>query len=137
MLVRRLSAFVLATLLPLLLTSAALAQTSDQGDAGAGCAGCGCAGLGLVAMIVVPILVGLVILVLNIVLMIWVNRDAKARGMENAVIWMLLIFFTGPLGWAMALIYIFSRTPGNLIACPHCGNKRLAVSRTCPHCGNE
>ena len=35
------------------------------------------------------------ILVLNIVLLVWVARDAKARGMDNSVLWMLVVFFLG------------------------------------------
>src|SRR5579872_3488299 len=70
----------------------------DDADAAAGatgCAGCGACGVfGVVVMVVVPIVTALVTLILNIVLMIWVNKDAKARGMENGVIWMCLIFFT-------------------------------------------
>ena len=106
MLVRRRSAFVLATLLPLLLTSAALAQTSDQGDAGAGCAGCGCAG----AMIALPFLIAGVFIVIalavNGFIAYWINKDAKSRGMENATMWAVLGFFLGLLG---LLIYILSR----------------------------
>ena len=87
---------------------------------------CGC--LGFFGVIIVGVIA------LNIALLIWVARDAKSRGMDNAVIWMILVMVTGIIG---LIIYLFTRPPGNLVACPHCGNKRLQVSAKCPHCGNS
>lgn len=104
-----------------------LAQSRNQdADAAAGCAICG-AGMG--GMILVPILLS----ALNIALLVWVARDAKARGMDNSVLWMVLVFFTSLLG---LIIYIFSRPQGDLMQCQHCGNKRLKTSAKCPTCGN-
>jgi hypothetical protein len=80
-------------------------------------------------MIIVPI----AILALNIALLVWVARDAKARSMDSAVLWMILVMFTGPIG---LIIYILSRPQGNLIQCQQCNNKRLQASSKCPHCGN-
>ena len=70
---------------------------------------------------------------LNIALLVWVAKDAKNRGMDNAVLWMILVMLTGIIGF---IIYILVRPQGNLMPCTHCGNKRLQVSATCPHCGN-
>src|ERR1017187_3553796 len=39
--------------------------------------------------------------------------------MDSAVLWMLLVFFTGPIG---LVIYIFARPQGNLVRCASCGN---------------
>jgi uncharacterized membrane protein YhaH (DUF805 family) len=89
-----------------------------------GCAACGCCG----TFIFVPI----VLLVISIALLIWVARDAKARGMDDAVLWMLLVFFLNLIG---LVIYLFSRPQGNLVPCPNCGNMRLLASVRCPHCG--
>lgn len=100
---------------------------NDNGaaGAGAGCAACsGCGGLFLVFWL------GLI--ALQIALLVWVARDAKARGMDSAVLWMLLVMFVPLIG---LLIYIFARPQGNMIQCPHCNNKRLAASVKCPHCG--
>ena len=72
------------------------------------------------------------IIVLDVALLVWVARDAKARGMDSSVLWMLLVFFLSLLG---LVIYLFSRPQGNLIPCPNCGNKRLQASVKCPHCG--
>jgi uncharacterized membrane protein YhaH (DUF805 family) len=103
----------------------------DNADAAAGCAAC-CGGSILLVGLVV--LGAIAAVVLNIALLIWVARDAKSRGMDSAVVWMLLVFFTGLIGF---VIYIFSRTQGDLVECDFCNNWRLEVSRACPHCGNK
>ena len=88
-------------------------------------AACGCLGfLGTV-------MIGL--LALNIALLIWVARDAKSRGMDNSILWMILVMLTGLIG---LIIYLCVRPQGNLLPCVQCGNKRLQVSARCPHCGN-
>ena len=89
-----------------------------------GLAGCGCCG----TFIFIPI-AGLA---LSIALLVWVARDAKSRGMDSAVLWMLLVFFLNLIG---LVIYLFSRPQGNLVPCPNCGNQRLQASVKCPHCG--
>jgi hypothetical protein len=100
------------------------ANDAAQGAAaGASCLACGG---GMMVLIVGGI-------VLGISLLVWVARDAKNRGMDNSVMWMILVFFTNILG---LIIYIFARPQGKLIACPKCGNKRLEASAKCPHCGN-
>ena len=106
----------------------AVAQ-SRPGDDAAACSACGACGAGVAVLIVVPI----VILALNIALLIWVARDAKSRGMDSAVLWMVLVMFTSVIG---LIIYIFSRPQGNLVQCQNCHNKRLQASAKCPHCGN-
>ena len=111
----------------LILWSPDLAQRGGD-DAGA-CAGCGLCGGSMVVLVVIPI----AIFTLNIALLVWVARDAKARGMDSAVLWMALVMLTGVIG---LLIYILSRPQGNLITCPSCGNNRLQASARCPHCGN-
>jgi hypothetical protein len=86
----------------------------------------------MVLAVVIPIVVLVAVLVTNIVILFWVAKDAKARGMDGAV-WIILMLFTGVLGLA---IYLFSRPQGNLIQCGHCNNNRMQASRLCPHCGN-
>lgn len=97
-------------------------------EAAASACGVGCCGS---VMFMVFAIVAMI--VLNIALLVWVARDAKARGLDNSVMWMVLVFFTSLLG---LIIYIFSRPQGELMPCPTCGNKRLKVSAKCPHCGN-
>lgn len=107
------------------LADVALAQQSRPSDLAA-CGACGtCGG----TLILIPI----AIIALNIALLVWVARDAKARGMDSAVLWMILVMFTSIIG---LIIYIFSRPQGNLVRCQHCGNNRLQASAKCPHCSN-
>lgn len=119
-----------ASALLLFISEIGISQTrGGPEEACGGAAGCGaCGGLGI-AMMLIPI----AILALNIALLVWVARDAKARGMDSAVVWMILVMFTSILG---LVIYIFSRPQGNLIQCPNCHNNRLQASARCPHCGN-
>jgi len=113
--------------LPLLFAvSTVLAQDSTRGDDAAGAAGaliggtCGCIG-------------GLIGLAIWIFLIVYVYRDAKARGMDNAVLLTIVTAFTGLLG---LIIYLLMRPKGNLVACPSCGKKRLEGLAKCPSCGN-
>ncbi len=107
----------------LLAPVACFAQNGGDNPAG-GLAACGCCG----TFMFIPI----ALVAISIALLVWVARDAKARGMDSAVLWMALVFFLNALG---LVIYIFSRPQGNLVPCPNCGNKRLQASVKCPHCG--
>ena len=110
----------LSFLAVILFARLALADPNDPGAAACGCLGFfGSVVLGLIA--------------LNIACLVWVARDAKNRGMENSVVWMILVMFTGLLG---LIIYLFTRTPGVLVPCANCGNRKLQVNLRCPHCGN-
>jgi uncharacterized membrane protein YhaH (DUF805 family) len=98
----------------------------QQNDGSAGCAACfGCSSFFVFLFVA--------LIALNIALLVWVARDAKSRGMDSSVLWMILVMFTGIIG---LVIYLFSRPQGNVVPCAHCGNKRLQVSAKCPHCGN-
>jgi uncharacterized membrane protein YhaH (DUF805 family) len=110
----------------LLLSDIALAQRQGEPEA---CAACGTCGVGIGVMVFMVIAV----IALNVALLVWVARDAKSRGMDSAVIWMILVALTGVIG---LVIYLFSRPQGNLVQCPHCNNRRLQASARCPHCGN-
>lgn len=102
-----------------------LAQDSDTNSA-AGAAGaliggtCGCIG-------------GLIGLAIWICLAVYVYKDSKARGMDNAVLLTIVTAITGLLG---LIIYLLMRPKGNLVPCPSCQKKRLEGSAKCPHCGN-
>ena len=110
--------------LPLLLAQRALAQVEFEDAVGVGV----CATLGGLALMI-PI----IIIAANIAMIVWVAKDSKARGVENSIIWVLLVFFTSVLG---LVIYILSRPKGDKVACPSCGNMRLKSLARCPHCGN-
>lgn len=109
----------------LLCAASSWAQNGNNPDPAAGCAACGACSGGLIFVIVAWI-------ALIIALLVWVARDAKARGMDSAILWMLLVMFVGPIG---LVIYLLARPQGNMIQCPNCGNKRLQASTKCPHCG--
>ncbi|MEP6809367.1 MAG: hypothetical protein ABI992_03925 [Chthoniobacterales bacterium] len=114
--------------LPFLLSvTTLLAQTTDDtpsnaaGAAGALVGGtCGCIG-------------GLIGLAIWIFLIVFVYKDAKSRGMDNAVLLTVVTAFTGLLG---LIIYLLMRPKGTLVPCPSCQKKRLEGSVKCPHCGN-
>ena len=114
----------LAVLSTLMVSQLLLAQNNGDNPA-AGCAACG--GCGVVIFFVIAMVA------LNVALLVWVARDAKARGMDSSVLWMILVMFTGFIG---LIIYIFARPQGNLIQCPSCQGKRLQASAKCPQCGN-
>ena len=116
---------ILAALSLTVPVTSALAQSSRPDDAAAAAGGLACCGgLGIFFIAVIA---------LNIALLVWVARDAKSRGMDSSVLWMVLVMFTGLIG---LVIYIFSRPQGQLVQCAHCKNKRLQASAKCPHCGN-
>ena len=121
---KSLGSFSALLMVVFLSNSAAIAASPEDENAAAGCLACG-GGL-------LFLMIGLV--VLNIVLLVWVARDARARGMDNSVVWMILVLVTGVLG---LIIYFFSRPKGDLVVCSRCGNKRLQASARCPHCQNS
>ncbi len=128
--------YLAATLLAVLSTSFVVFAQNQGGrpaddPCAAACGTGGCAGCAAAPIVIVLVLIGLV--VLNVALLIWVAKDAKARGLDNSVMWMILVMFTGVLG---LIIYIFSRPQGDLVQCPNCKNNRMQASAKCPHCGN-
>ncbi|MEY4546136.1 MAG: hypothetical protein RL685_2331 [Pseudomonadota bacterium] len=112
--------------LSILGSSASMGGLAPAGDGSQGAAGCLACGGFLIVLVSA-------IAVANIAMLVWVARDAKNRGMDGAVLWMLLVFFTGPLG---LVIYLFSRPNGAVVPCSRCRNSKLAASVKCPHCGN-
>ena len=99
---------------------------SASPDAAAGAA----AGLAALGCGVLPCVIGFAI---AIALALWVYKDAKARGMDNALLLTIVTAVTGLLG---LVIYLLMRPKGTLVACPSCAQKRLEGSVKCPHCGN-
>jgi len=102
-----------------------LAQDSDAEKAAGAAAGliggtCGC-------------IVAVVCFAIWVFLAVWVYKDAKSRGMDNAVLLTIVTVITGILG---LIIYLLMRPKGNLVPCPSCQKKRLEGSAKCPHCGN-
>lgn len=106
-------------------------RTAEEEAAAAAAGAAGCAVCGTLGMF--AILIPIAFVALNIALLVWVARDAKSRGMDSAVLWMILVMFTSVIG---LMIYLFSRPQGELMQCSHCNNRRLKASAKCPHCGN-
>lgn len=77
------------------------------------------------------LVIPLALIIANVFILIWVAKDAKARGMDGAM-WLILVFFTGIIG---LLVYMASRPQGALKRCRNCGNSRMEVALRCPHCG--
>jgi hypothetical protein len=115
---------VAAAISALVLARPLAARAAVTSDA-AGCAACsGCGGILIVFW--------LSLVAIQIALLVWVAKDAKARGMDSAILWMLLVLFFPLLG---LLLYVLTRPKGDTAPCPNCSNKRLVASVRCPHCG--
>jgi len=57
-----------------------------------------------IGCLIVSLVVGLAWTVVWIILMVWVYKDAKARGMENPAVWLILIIFTHIIGFIIYLV---------------------------------
>lgn len=73
------------------------------------------------------------VVVAQILILVWVVKDARARGADGGV-WLLVILLFPLIG---LLVYVASRPPGILIPCSFCGNRRLDCLRLCPTCQRE
>jgi uncharacterized membrane protein YhaH (DUF805 family) len=105
-----------------LVVASTLLRDSDDAAGALACAGCG----GFFFFII------LLTFALQVALLVWVVRDAKARGMDAAVIWMIFVFLVPVVG---LLVYVFARPQGTVVKCPHCHNPRLHTLAVCPYCG--
>jgi hypothetical protein len=98
--------------------SAALAQSSDDSDAG-----------GLAIFLVccgIYFLIGFAILA-------WVWNDANKRG-SNGIVWAFVVIIFNLLG---LLAYLVLRPQGKLVPCPECGEPKPIGHAICPHCGRR
>ncbi len=85
------------------------------------------AGCGLIALIAVGSLV------IQILILVWVHNDAKARNMDTPVLWLILVFFLSLIG---LVIYLLARPSGEKVPCGQCHRPRLLNLVQCPHCGS-
>jgi uncharacterized membrane protein YhaH (DUF805 family) len=88
-------AFVLILIASLIFGAAVSAQTTTIDSSAAAAAAATAATLSLVC--------GAIWFVVNIIILIWVYRDAKAHG-ANPVLWALIVFFTGVIGLILYLL---------------------------------
>ena len=75
----------------------------------------------------------LVMIVINILILVWVIKDADARG-TSAGAWVVVVFLFGVFG---LLAYMIARPNGKLVPCPQCGKKKPITDAICPHCGQR
>ncbi len=99
----------------------------DKAEMRKGLLGCLASGIGCAVFT-------LGIVAVKIFLIIWVFKDAKARGDQNAVIWIIVLLFTNIIG---LIIYLCIRPAGDLSPCANCKQRRLATLPKCPHCGTD
>ncbi len=83
---------------------------------------------------IISIIAALALFAANILAMIWMYKDGKARGDSNSVLWVILEFLFPPIG---LIVYLVARPKGDLTPCGNCHNKRLPTLAKCPHCGGE
>ena len=65
--------------------------------------------------------------------LVWVVKDAQARG-SSAGAWVVILLVFGPIG---LLAYLVARPKGKLVPCPECGRQKPIVDAICPHCGKR
>jgi hypothetical protein len=85
-------------------------------------------------VMLVWVVLALLFLVAWLLMLIWVVKDCRDRGVDGGVLWMLAILVLHFVG---LIIYLASRPQGPLVPCNSCGNRRLAYAKLCPHCGRE
>jgi len=82
----------------------------------------------------------LILLVIWIMVIFWVYRDAERRGL-NGLLWALLVFIGNLIALIIYLIIRTERAPnGNVVAsknCPHCEKSISGGYTYCPHCGKS
>lgn len=106
-------------------------KRTHDGSAAATLTGVGAFFLSLLG---IGLLIGLLLTVLHLLEMVWIARDAKARGVDGGVMWAIIAFFVPIVG---LLVYLASRPSGMLRICDWCQNRKLAAARLCPHCGRS
>lgn len=77
------------------------------------------------------IAISIALFILNVIPLVWVAKDARTRGLEEAELWVALVLFFSVIG---LVGYLICRPKGRIVKCPHCGNNRRQVMAACPHC---
>ena len=83
----------------------------------------------------------LALLILWVLVIVWVYRDAERRGMSG-VLWALLVFIGNIIGLLIYLIVRNDTTRANAsleatVACINCGKLVAQKYVFCPHCGTK
>jgi hypothetical protein len=73
--------------------------------------------------------------VIAVILMLaWVAKDSRNRGMDGGAVWVIAILLFGFVG---LIVYLASRPHGILMTCNRCHNRKLNYVLLCPHCGSR
>lgn len=88
-----------------------------------------------------PLLPPLLFLILGIIIVFWVYRDAEQRGMSG-VLWALLVLVGNIVGLIIFLIVRNEEFPRRTVveatqSCPGCGKVIAQKYAFCPHCGTR
>ena len=88
-----------------------------------------------------PLLPILLLLIIGLIIVFWVYRDAERRGM-NGVLWALLVFVGNFVGLIIYLIVRSEEFPKKAAieptqSCPGCGKVVVQKYAFCPHCGTR
>ena len=88
-----------------------------------------------------PLFPLLLLLIMWLILVFWVYRDAERRGM-NGVLWALLVFFGIFIGLIIYLIVRSEEFPRQIASeptqsCPSCSKIVVQKYTFCPHCGTR
>jgi hypothetical protein len=129
---RHAAAYLASSLAPQETDSGSSRQSDDLTEEEKKALAAACAGGGIWCAVMV--LFTLVAIAVKVVMIVWVYKDSKARGDQNAVLWIVLLLFTNIIGF---VIYLVVRPKGDLFPCPSCHQKKLETVARCPHCGNE
>jgi hypothetical protein len=105
------------------------ADASGETDSGLSEAAGAIAGI-LLLFVIVAVCVAYIVGV--ILMLAWVARDSRSRGVDGGAVWVMAILIFGFIG---LLVYLASRPHGILVPCARCGNQKLNYALTCPHCG--
>jgi heme/copper-type cytochrome/quinol oxidase subunit 2 len=82
--------------------------------------------------------------IINVLLCVWIYRDAESRGM-NGALWLIIVFISGIIGLIVYLIVRGEKTrrpspytaPSPVRKCPYCGREIDVSANFCPYCGNK
>ena len=101
------------------------------------------------AIILAGCLASIIWFIINILLCVWVYRDAESRGM-NGVLWLIVVLIGGIVGLIVYLIVRKEKPPPPPPRlgyptepplprrfCPYCGKGVDADAMFCPYCGGK
>jgi hypothetical protein len=109
------------------------ARQPSAAEETASAGGAAATGVALMLFFVLVFVVLPILYVVSVVLLLaWVAKDAKNRGIDGGAVWVIVLFFTH---WIGLLVYLASRPSGHLVVCKRCHNKKLNYVLSCPHCG--